>query len=70
MFRPITHKRKDLMDYKLGYLSVDIIRSEKQTLLSKTVSYEEWIMSKEVYIRVYFFKSNGGLFVYYLSNIV
>lgn len=35
--------------------------------LEKNVSFKDWIMSKEVYIRLYFFKSNGGLFVYYLK---
>ena len=30
-FRPIARERKCLMDYKLGYLSADIICSEKRT---------------------------------------
>ena len=52
--RPIARERKDLMDYKLGYLSADIICSEKRTVfrersLRKTVSYEEQIMSKDKY---------------------
>ena len=30
--RPIAHERKDLMDYKLGYLFLDIICSSKLTV--------------------------------------
>jgi len=63
----------------LGYLSMDIICSEKQTNfqeqgklrktgLRKTVSVEEQIMSKDKYPSI-FSKSNGDYCVYYPSNI-
>jgi len=57
----------------LGYLSADIICSEKQTVLRercsrKTASFEEQIMSKDKYPSI-FSKSNGGYCVYYPSNI-
>ena len=48
------YSRIYLMDYKLWYLSVDIICSEKRTVFQerssrKTVSYEEQITSKDKY---------------------
>ena len=57
----------------LGYLSMDIICSEKQTNfqeqgLRKTVSVEEQIMSKDKYPSI-FSKSNGDYCVYYPANI-
>jgi len=57
----------------LGYLSADIIRSEKRTVFQehssrKSVSFEEQIMSKDKYPSI-FSKSNGGYCVYYPSNI-
>ena len=57
----------------LGYLSADIICSEKQTVFlelhaRKTLSFEEHIMSKEKYPSI-FSKSNGAYCVYYYSNI-
>ena len=55
------------------YLSMDIICAEKGTVFlklrsQKTVSFEEQIMSKDKYPRI-FSKSNGGYCVYYPSNI-
>ena len=46
------------MDYKLGYLSLDIICSEKRTVFRehssrKTVSFEEQIMSKDKYPSIF-----------------
>lgn len=64
---------KDSQIFVWGHCLLFFLRSEKfpsRVKLEKNVSFKDWIMSKEVYIRVYFFKSNGGLFVYYLSNIV
>ena len=57
----------------LGYLSANIICSEKWTVLperssKKTVSYEEQIMSKDKYLSI-FSKSNGGYCLNYPSNI-
>ena len=57
----------------LGYLSVDIICSEKQPVFRdqssrKTVSFEELIMSKEKYPSI-FLKPNGGYCFYCTSNI-
>ena len=57
----------------LGYLSADIICSEKRTVFQehssrKSVSFEEQIMSKDKYPSI-FSKSNGGYCVYYPSNI-
>ena len=54
----------------LGYLSADIICSEKRTIFQerssrKTVSYEEQIMSKDKYPS---FAPNGGYCLYYPSN--
>ena len=56
-----------------GYLSADIICSEKRTVFreqssSKTVSSEEQIMSKDNYLCL-FLKPNVGYCVYYPSNI-
>ena len=56
--RPIARERKDLMDYKLGYLSADIICSEKQTVFRerssrKIVSFEEQIISKDKYPSIF-----------------
>ena len=51
----------------LGYLCVDILCSEKQTVFRerrKTVSFEEQIMSKDI------FTPNGDCLVYYLSNLL
>ena len=56
----------------LGYLSADIICSEKRTdvfrehSLKKTVSLEEQIMSKDKYPSIFLAKCR--LCVYYLSN--
>jgi len=52
---------------------MDIICAEKGTVFlklrsQKTVSFEEQIMSKDKYPRI-FSKSNGGYCVYYPSNI-
>jgi len=57
----------------LGYLSAEIICSEKRTVFRergsrKTVSFEEQIMSKDKYPSI-FLKSNEGCCVYYPSNI-
>ena len=57
----------------LGYLSADIICSEKRILFRerssrKTVSFEEQIMSKDKYPSI-FLKPNWGYCVYYPSNI-
>ena len=57
----------------LGYLSADIICSEKRTVFRerssrKTVSFEEQIMSKDKYPSI-FLKPNEGYCVYYPSNI-
>ena len=57
----------------LGYLSTDVICSEKRTVFRersswKTVSYKELIMSKGKY-RSIFLKPNEGYCVYYPSNI-
>ena len=57
----------------LGYLSADIICSEKRTVFRerssrKTVSFEEQIMSKDKYPSI-FLKPNWGYCVYYPSNI-
>ena len=56
-----------------GYFSADIICSEKRTVFRerssrKTVSFEEQIMSKDKYPRI-FLKPNGGYCLYYPSNI-
>ena len=56
------------------YLSADVICSEKQTVSrerrpTKTVSFEEQIMSKDKY-PIIFSKSIGGFCVYYPSNIL
>ena len=56
----------------LGYLSADIICSEKQTVYRErssreTVSFEEQIMSKDEYPST-FSKLNGGYCVYYSSH--
>ena len=51
----------------LGYLSADIICSEKRTVFRehrKTVSFEEQIMSKDI------FTPNGDCLVYYPSNLL
>ena len=55
-----------------GYLSMDVICSEKRTVFrgrssTRTVSFEEQIMSKDKYPSL-FSKSNGGYCVYYPSN--
>ena len=55
----------------LGYLSADVICSEKRTVLRerssrKTVSFEEQIMSKDKYPSI-FSKPNWGYCVYYPS---
>ena len=57
-FRPITRAQKYLMDYKLGYLSADIICSSKLTVFfelrtQKTVSFEEQIMSADKYSSIF-----------------
>ena len=57
----------------LGYLSADIICSEKRTVFRgrssrKTVSFEEQIMSKDKYPSI-FLKPNWGYCVYYPSII-
>ena len=56
-----------------GYLSADIICSERRTVFRerssrKTVSFEEPIMSKDKYPSI-FLKLNWGYCVYYPSNI-
>ena len=56
----------------LGYLSTDIICSEKRTVFRerssrKTVSYEEQILSKDKYQNI--FAPNGGYCLYYPSNL-
>ena len=56
-----------------GYLSADIICSEKRTVFRerssrKTVSFEEQIMSNNKYPCI-FLKTNGDYCVYYPSNI-
>ena len=55
----------------LGYLSLDIICSEKRTVFReqgsrKTVSFEEQIMSKDKYLSI-FSQPNVGYCVYYPS---
>ena len=57
----------------LGYLSADIICSEKRTVFwerssRKTVAYEEQIMSKDKYLSI-FFAPNGDYCLYYPSNL-
>ena len=52
----------------LGYLSVDIICSEKRTGfrergLRKTVSFEEWIMSKDKYPSIFSLQMEAILFI-------
>ena len=56
-----------------GYLSADIICSEKRTVFRerssrKTVSFEEQVMSKDKYLCI-FLKPNGCYCAYYPSNI-
>ena len=56
-----------------GYLSADIICSEKRTVFlelrsRKTVRFSEQIMSKDKYPCI-FLKTNGDYCVYYPSNI-
>jgi len=57
----------------LGYLSADIICSEKRTVFRerssrKTVNFEEQIMSKDKYPSI-LSPPNGGYCVYYSSNL-
>ena len=59
-FRPISRKRKHVMDYKLRYMSADIICFERQTVFidwqssSNTLVFEEQMtMSKDNYPSVF-----------------
>ena len=68
MFRPIASERKDLMDYKLGYLSADIICSQKRTVfrersLRKTVSFEEQIKTKDKYPSIFLPQMKAIVFI-------
>ena len=55
VLRPIANKRKDLMDFKLQYLSTDIICFKMQTVFQglssrKIVGFGEQIISKDKYL--------------------
>ena len=57
----------------LGYLSADIICSEKRTVFReqssrKTVSYKEQIMSKDKYLSIFSLQMEA-IVVYYASNL-
>ena len=52
----------------LGYLSVDIVRSEKRTVFRerssrKTVSFEEQIMSKDKYLSIFLPQMEAIVFI-------
>ena len=71
-FSPIVRKWKYSMDYKLGYLSSDIICSSKLTVFlklhsQKTVRFLKQIMSVDKYPSIFFVPS-GGYCLYPMPN--
>ena len=55
VFRPIARERKSLMDYKLGYLFLNILCSSKFTVVLKLRSRKTIRVSEDAIFRGYFF---------------
>ena len=66
VFNPIARERKDLMDYKLGYLSANIIPRGEQ-FSEETLSFEEQIMPKDKYLRIFSRQMEAFVFIILLK---